>query len=857
MRPWIPSLFLFALIACDKDQPVDTGEPVIVTDEDGDGHDAQVHGGDDCDDSNAAVFPGADEVCDGIDNNCDGSTDGEDSSDALTFYADSDGDGYGVETDTVLACAEPSGYASLAGDCDDSEGAAFPGNDEVCDSIDNNCNAQVDEPTAVDAPTWYTDNDQDGYGDPNYSTASCTQPSGYVDNALDCDDVFDSINPDAEEYCDGIDNNCDTVIDEDTSVDAPVWYIDNDSDGYGSGDSTAIACSQPSGYAGTADDCDDSDASVSPAGLEVCGDGVDNDCSGDADGSDASDAIVQYADGDGDGYGDDTTATTGCDFAAGTTWVSVGGDCDDAASGVNPGALEVCDGSVDENCDGSIDEATASDAATWYLDSDSDGYGDASNTTPACSQPSGYVADSSDCDDSSGDISPAAEEVCENSTDDDCDGVLDECAIQDDLSMADAEAVYSGSANYDYAGAAVALADWDGDGNAEIFVGANYNDDGAANSGAVFMWYGPSSGSATGSAADLEFMGDSSASRTGEAIAMLADQDLDGFGELAIGAPGYDDLDADAGAVYLVTGQVTADMDLADAIMLAGSYAQGNFGVSLSVGDVDNDGYDDLMVGAPSYSYGYAYVFHGPITSDAFDSDAGTTITGAVYGDTLGTAVSTGGDVDGDGIHDMLVGAPSADSDAGAAYLFYGSSTSSAADVTFSGAAGDKAGSALSVLGDLNSDGYSDMVIGAPSSTNGTAYVVFGPITSDVDLSTAADMTFTGDASGDQAGAAFNLADFDGDGDHDLVLGAPYTDTSNSNSGTAYLFYGPFTAGTVAVTSSDAAFTGTSSNAHAGESLASGDSDGDGYDDLLIGASRETISYRIEGAASLLLGDQR
>ena len=171
-------------------------------DHDGDGF-SENNG--DCDDTNAQVYSGAEEICDGLDNDCDGLVDEGAGS---IFYQDSDGDGFGGST-TIQSCGQPSGYVVQGGDCDDSDATINPNAVEVCDGIDNNCDGVVDEGLTS---TFYQDSDGDGFGG-STTIQSCGQPSGYVVQGGDCDDSDATINPNAVEVCDGIDNNCDGVID--------------------------------------------------------------------------------------------------------------------------------------------------------------------------------------------------------------------------------------------------------------------------------------------------------------------------------------------------------------------------------------------------------------------------------------------------------------------------------------------------------------------------------------------------------------------------------------------------------------------------------------------------------------------
>jgi Olfactomedin-like domain/Putative metal-binding motif len=332
------------------------------------------------------------------------------------WFQDSDGDGFGNPSVSQVACTPPLAYVADATDCDDDREMAYPGAAEVCDEADNDCDGSVDEDPAYFTAA-YRDADGDTYGDPDESELGCTHSAGYVSNADDCDDTNNYIAPSAPEYCDDIDNDCDDDVDEDDAVDRTAWHPDADADGYGSAADTVMACAQPADHSEDDRDCDDTNSDIHPDALEVCDD-VDNDCDGDID-SDATDALTWYNDTDGDGFGDDDSATLSCDAPSARATL-IGGDCDDGHSAEHPDAGERCD-DVDNDCDGDIDEeADISDPATWYIDSDGDGAGDALVSTTACAQPSGYVATDDDCDDTSADIAPGASETWYDGTDSDC-----------------------------------------------------------------------------------------------------------------------------------------------------------------------------------------------------------------------------------------------------------------------------------------------------------------------------------------------------------------------------------------------------------------------------------------------------
>ena len=366
----------------------------------------------DCNDVNPNTYPDAEEICDGEDNNCDGAID-EDVE--ITFYADDDFDGYGNSEVTQDACTAPLGFVHNALDCDDSVPTTHPGALEICDGVDNNCDGSIDE-DAVNANTYYIDADGDGFGGTT-SIHSCTLPEGYTVASLDCDDGNADIHPDALEACDGSDNNCDGVVDGADATDAVVWYLDFDVDGYGTPLISQRSCQQPTGYVSNSSDCDDVNTQSYPNADEFC-DLIDNDCDGVVDESDAVDAMTWYLDVDSDGYGI-PVAQTSCSQPSG--YVDNQDDCNDSNVTISPAALEVCD-DVDNNCDGTIDESSATDAVTWYLDADADGYGDSAVSIVSCEMPTEYVEDSGDCDDSDIDINPASVDIWYDGIDSDCQG---------------------------------------------------------------------------------------------------------------------------------------------------------------------------------------------------------------------------------------------------------------------------------------------------------------------------------------------------------------------------------------------------------------------------------------------------
>jgi hypothetical protein len=368
----------------------------------------------DCDDTRPAVFPGAPEACDGLDTDCNGDVDSPPPASAATWYLDADGDTYGTTGFTLQACDQPDGFVADATDCNDGTDAVFPGNPEICDGLDNDCDTAIDV-GATGSADWFLDSDGDGFGNPTAQVTTCSPPNGYVSSDGDCDDADAAVSPAATEVCNGADDNCDGTTDAD-AVDRVDVFPDLDGDGFGDLAAAVLACPSPADVT-VGGDCDDGDAAVNPDADEAC-DGVDRDCDGTVDGPDPVGAPTWYVDADADGFGNPGFALRAC--VAPPNYVSNDGDCDDLRAVVFPGAAETCDGS-DEDCDGTVDEDDALDAPTWFRDVDGDTFGDALDTTRACAVPSGYVGLDTDCDDDNVSINPDAEETCDD-VDRDCDG---------------------------------------------------------------------------------------------------------------------------------------------------------------------------------------------------------------------------------------------------------------------------------------------------------------------------------------------------------------------------------------------------------------------------------------------------
>ncbi len=816
----------------------------------------------DCDDLNAATYPGAPEDCDGEDQDCDDYIDEDVSGEEVTWYADSDQDGYGSPYYTENACTQPAGHVDNSEDCNDLDDSSFPNAEEVCDDEDNDCDGQADEGSPTGSSTWYIDYDGDGYGSTSFTLDACDAPSGYVDDTSDCNDSNQDVHPGATEICNEDDDDCDSAVDEDASLDLETYYADNDGDGYGDAADTTEACSQPDGHVTNDDDCDDSASDTYPGAEESC-DEVDQDCDDDID-EDASDGDTWWIDLDGDGYGNLILTTSDCEQPVG--YVDNDDDCDDLEADAWPGNTEVCDG-IDNDCDDDADEDSASDAPTWYADSDGDGYGDPDVTEVQCEEPSGHSSNANDCDDGDATINPSALEQCD-SADNDCDGDIDEDSAIDVVTWyadADGDGYGDASVSEEHCEAPTGFVDDDNDcddsealanpGEAEICNdGIDNNCDTTASGCRI------EGGSIAVTKADADWYGESSTNYLGARVRFAGDLDADGFGDMLIGASHNSDITTYAGSAYVIYGNTTIEGSggISSYTQLYGSSSYEYAAEFLDGGfDVNADGYDDVIVSSWQYDNcgygseaGAAWLWYGPITSTTYLYNGDAEYCGENGGDYFGKFTTFPGDVNGDGYDDLLFGAYSNDDssgNAGAVYLFLGPPSSynnyaSSPHMQLQGeAADDAAGYGVGYAGDVNEDGYDDILVGSPwedegGQSAGATYLYYGTSSfpSTENLSAAA-MKFVGEYDYDYSGRALASGDLNADDQRDLVISSPENDDGGGNSGIVYVISGD-QSGTVDLGSAEATVVGERSDTYAGSSVAVSDIDNDGFDDLVIGA---------------------
>jgi hypothetical protein len=474
-----------------------------------------------------------------------------------------------------------------------------------------------------------------------------------------------------------------------------------------------------------------------------------------------------------------------------------------------------------------------------------------------------------------------------------------------------------GAAENDLSGITLSAAgDVNGDGFDDLVVGAYRASPNGSYSGASYVVFGKASGFAASlnlgtldGSNGFRLAGVAEFDYSGRAVSAAGDINGDGFDDLVIGATNADSNGSNSGASYVLFGQADSfaasinlnTLDGTNGFRLNGVAAEDYSGHSVSAaGDVNGDGFDDLVVGAigadPNGVFsGASYVvlgrasgFAASIDLNTLDGDNGFRLDGGAAGDLSGVAVSTAGDINGDGFDDVVVSASAADpngANSGASYVVFGQAGGFAASLNLTNldgtngfrlngvAAYDLSGRAISTAGDVNGDGFDDLVVGAylagpNGAESGASYVVFGQADSFAaslnlnSLDGTNGFRLDGGAANDRSGRAVSAAgDFNGDGFDDLVVGAPFADPNGSSSGASYLVFGQ--AGGFAASinlntldgSNGIRLDGFAAEDYSGRAVsAAGDVNGDGFDDLMVSAHGADPNGINSGASYVIFG---
>lgn len=339
--------------------------------------------------------------------------------------------------------------------------------------------------------------------------------------------------------------------------------------------------------------------------------------------------------------------------------------------------------------------------------------------------------------------------------------------------------------------------DINGDGSDDVIVGAPFFFNGQINEGVAFVYHGSSSGLSSGPARLLEM--DQADSMFGNSVSTAGDVNGDGYDDVIVGAYLYDNGQIDEGAAFVYHGSA-AGLSGVPAWIMDSDQESAYFGFPVATaGDVNGDGYDDVIIGAPLYAgdRGAAFVYHGSATGLSFE--AAWTADGESYGDLFGYSVATAGDVNGDGFSDVIVGAPQDSNDQsweGSAFVYHGSTAglSTSPDWTAEGNQTEAFfGVSVSTAGDVSGNGYSDVIVGAFGFSNDQMYEGAAFLYRGSAFGLSVEPVWS--AEGGQADAEFGWSvatagDVNGDGFSDVIVGAPQYSNGQMWEGAAFVYHG-------------------------------------------------------------------
>ncbi|MCI0584059.1 MAG: FG-GAP-like repeat-containing protein, partial [Chloroflexi bacterium] len=327
----------------------------------------------------------------------------------------------------------------------------------------------------------------------------------------------------------------------------------------------------------------------------------------------------------------------------------------------------------------------------------------------------------------------------------------------------------------------------------DVIVGAYDYDNGQTGEGRAYVYHGSAGGLATGAAWTAE--SDQASAFFGVSVATGGDVNGDGYGDVVVGAYGFDNGQSGEGRAYAYLGSASG-LATGPTWTAEGDQTNAGFGESVApAGDVNGDGYGDLIVGAPFLgSFGRAFLYLG--SSSGIATSAAWTADGHDFMGDFGSSVATAGDVNGDGYADVIVGEPNADSFLGGskvtgqAHVHLGSASGLSLSAAWSvegDTEGALLGSSVGTAGDVNADGYSDVVVGATHFGPGEAYLYLG---SSSGLATTPAWTVSANQSSYLGFSVGTAGDVNGDGYSDVLVGAYAHDNGETDEGAAFLYLG-------------------------------------------------------------------
>jgi hypothetical protein len=390
--------------------------------------------------------------------------------------------------------------------------------------------------------------------------------------------------------------------------------------------------------------------------------------------------------------------------------------------------------------------------------------------------------------------------------------------------------------------------DVNGDGYSDIVIGSKNYENGQTNEGKTNVFLGSASGLFTFTIYwELESNQDDA--RYGNSVSTAGDVNGDGFSDVIVGSVGFDNGQSNEGAVFVYFGSASI-MSSTPNLTLEYNQANSQFGYSVSTaGDINSDGYSDVIVGAPYYDNGQTnegrvFAYYG--TASGLSATSNWTSENNNEYDEYGGSVSTAGDVNGDGYCDVIIGAKANTLGMGRVYVYYGSATglSSVYDWSITSAqTGSIFGTSVSTAGDVNGDGYSDIIIGAPRYTfgihtyGGRIFVWYGS-SNGLGLTAADWSAHCTQEEADFGCSVSSAGDVNGDGFSDVIAGAYRYDNGFLDEGAAFVWYGSSTGLGPIGTPSNADWSGFGTAHNYGYSVSTaGDVNGDGYSEIIIGTT--------------------